>query len=82
MTNYTVTSPVTGTVHTRNSNKSHYTHAAMAAARRADGTIVERVSFCGSVDKADKAATTHYRNLATFQELTMIGSGVVALEGK
>lgn len=79
---YSVTSPVTSDLHTRNSNKSHYTHAAMAAARRADGTIVERVSFCGSLDKAEKAATMHFNNLSTFRELTMMGSAVVALNAK
>lgn len=52
---YTVTSPLTGKVHTRNSIKA-YTHAVVATMKHwEDGRLVDSVSFCGSLALAQKA---------------------------
>jgi len=52
---YTVTSPLTGKVHTRNSTKA-YTHAVIATMKHWDGgRLVDSVQFCGSLVLAQKA---------------------------
>lgn len=74
-TRYTVTSPITGTVHTRNSTKSHFTHAMVATMRRENGTVWERVSFCGSLALAQKEAQQESKNWPN----NIIGANIVAL---
>lgn len=76
-TRYTVTSPVTGVVHSRNSSKSHYTHAVVVTLRREDGTMREIVSFCGSLELAQKAKQAEVANWPT----KLIDANIVQLEG-
>ena len=62
MTTYTVTSPFTGKVHTRNSKKSHYTHAVVVAVPRYTEGLWEEVSFVGSLANAQKRLAELRRN--------------------